>query len=180
MLRADNTLLVNNIKAAYATGEGTTLQDSITVIKFSEKLTVNDFKATLLLDKVKDIPCLSDLIIYILQSDWYQKGGQEQLPKESNLRRLIPKRRALGATNSPFGAFFRSKAPYTCVFCDDSKGRALDRALGHARGHFNYTFDGHYTNQNTKNDQLRRARGPSKVLCSEWWVSLPDSSTVGW
>ena len=113
---------------------------------------------------------LQTLLEYILESRWYKKGGQEQLPTDGELLDTILKRPSSSTPKSVFGEFFSVKYPYTCLLCPKGSRlhkRTLERALGHARDHFNFKPIEGYTNENTKNDQLRRAENPTRN-CKAW------------
>ncbi|CAG8750329.1 16861_t:CDS:2, partial [Acaulospora colombiana] len=117
---------------------------------------------------------LIKLIKWMLESDWYRKNTEEQLPPEnSGLRSLIKPRGSAEACSSPFSAFLSEKmgrSSYDCLLCRNEPGkrrvtRSLVRALGHARQHFRYTkIDGYY-DENTRKDQERRHQRPPKY-CS--------------
>jgi hypothetical protein len=121
---------------------------------------------------VDDKPHLHDLILYILDSDWYKAGGPEQRP-EGELRKAFGKRTSPSSENSPFSAFFSLKRPYLCLLCpaDHQPNRSLERALGHARSHFNskpvQANKKEYTNLNTRNDLVRRAQNRTRH-CNIW------------
>jgi hypothetical protein len=123
---------------------------------------------------VDDRPYLHNLILHILDSDWYKARGAEQLP-DGELRKAFRKRTSSSSASSPFSAFFSPKQPYICFLCPEGPQphRTLERALGHARYHFNFKpvllNEKGYTNLNTKNDQERRARKPVK-FCIPWSV----------
>jgi hypothetical protein len=121
---------------------------------------------------VDDKPHLHELILYILDSDWYKTRGPEQLP-EGELRKAFRKRTSSSSANSPFSAFFSPERPYLCWLCSGGRqpNRTLERALGHARFHFNFkpvqVDQRGYTNLNTRNDLVRRARNSTKH-CNIW------------
>jgi len=122
------------------------------------------------LETVEGRDYLRDLILYIINSEWYKSSRQEQFPP-GKLGEGIPKRTTELGSKSPFGAFFSDRRPYKCFLCPSgtpgSDRRTLERALGHARSHFKYKPIQGYTNWNTKNDQERRAVKPRRN-CLVW------------
>lgn len=102
---------------------------------------------------------LKQLIQWVVESDWYQKDGRECLPDPSSgFFKIILKRPSRSSPHSPFSAFISPRAPYCCLLCGDPKHRTLERAFGHARAHFNFKPVGGFTDQNSRNDQERRAK----------------------
>lgn len=124
-----------------------------------------------ILDRFREDGLLCRLITYIAQATWYKIPGAAEILDDSLLKELVSAK-FMKPGDSPFRPFFTKDANHYCTICHNSKipRRSLERALGHARGHFEHTIDGKFTNKNTKKDvESRKKKNGGRYECSIWY-----------
>jgi hypothetical protein len=128
-----------------------------------------------MLDRFKEDRLLGHLIVSIVRAAWFKKPGEAETLEDSLLEELVKAGLMKDKSDSPFRPFFTQDGDHFCIICAASQTprRSLDRAIGHARKHFNHTIDGKFTNENTKRDiEARKKRNGGLYKCSIWYVSF--------
>lgn len=117
------------------------------------------------------------VITHIVDSEWFHKPGMSET-LDNALQEELVRKRLMKKRGHPFMPFFTPDKNHYCLICPEDKKlvarRPLSLALGHARGHFEHTIDGKYTNENTKKDLERRRNSGSRIyVCPIWYDTSP-------